>query len=99
MGNHKIGEIVRLKESSHDYTGKYAGTKVEIVQLKENYCTVRAYDDKEFMCPYAYFDFDGPALPVPKCTCGAHKTWGKDCPPYFHYDFCPLYRPKPKEEE
>jgi hypothetical protein len=98
MNEYKSGQIVQLRMDSSDYTGKYAGTSVTIVKLdNDHHCTVTGYDHKEFMCPYAYFDFDPPPLPENKCKCGAFKTWGKDCPTYFHYEFCPLYRPKPKD--
>ena len=34
--------------------------------------------------------------PMPKCECGAHTTYGKDCPPEYHSDYCDLYKPKEK---
>ena len=27
-----------------------------------------------------------------KCTCGTHKTYGKDCPDSFHSDWCDLVK-------
>jgi len=36
-----------------------------------------------------YGDF-GHMPPSPKkCVCGADKTFGADCPPEYHSDYCP----------
>ena len=99
---YKPGDTVRLKQDSDHYTGKYAGTQVTIhTRDTDQSCTVTGYDGYRFMCPIAYFEDDDFGTwnppPIPRiCECGAHKTYGKDCPPFFHYDFCTFYRP-PKE--
>jgi hypothetical protein len=100
--NYKVGDQVKLKQDSKTYTGKYAGTTVCIDEICLNYCNVLGFDGKKFMLPYSYIDddlFEDDDIPPPvpkssKCTCGAHKVYGEDCPDFYHYDFCPLYRPK-----
>lgn len=98
----KAGDRFRLKLDSQHYTGRYAGTEVVVKKVDTtNYCTVTAADGYSFMCPKTYFDygdddfFDYEPPPSKKCTCGAHETYGKDCPPFFHYDYCDFYQPKP----
>lgn len=102
MKKYKVGDIVRLRIDSKHYTMNYAGTKVTLLKkdTKMSYL-VKGYDGKEFTCPISYFDDDDlfhwnlPELPS-KCECGAHKTYGENCPAWYHADFCPLYRPPRK---
>jgi len=64
VNNFLVGEHIKLRHDSDHYTGNYAGTLVEIIKLdNETYCTVKAHDDKEFMCPYGFFEFEPPSLP------------------------------------
>jgi len=96
---HKVGESVRLSRESQNYTGRYAGTKVTILDISNTtYCTVVGYDGRKFACPYSYIiddnDFFGYEVPKAKCICGAVKTYGEDCPDFFHYPYCPRYRPR-----
>jgi hypothetical protein len=99
MSDFKIDEEVIISKDSSHYTGKYAGTYAQIKKIIKNfYCEVKAYDGHTFSCPIKYLNKKTmlPEIPTSyfKCTCGATKTYGKDCPPYFHFDYCPLYRPK-----
>lgn len=99
---YKVGESVRLSRESKDYTGHYAGTKVTILKADNStYCTVVAYDGRTFACPYSYIiddsDFFGYEIPKARCTCGAVKTYGDDCPDFFHYPYCPRFRPKKED--
>jgi hypothetical protein len=93
----KVGDKVVCKKDSSSYTGRFAGTDVKIIKLDtNNHCTVEAYDGTIFMCPLGYLeDYDNfYTIPPQPCQCGASKTYGKDCPAYFHYHYCPLYRDK-----
>ena len=101
MSKYKIGDKVRLsRRKSGSYTGKYTGTEVTITNMHtETFVTVRGYDGQYFACPTSYFDCDddypyGNYPPPIKCFCGAHSTWGENCPDFFHHDYCPLYKPK-----
>ena len=98
---HKIGDKVKLRKDSRHYTGNYAGTEVLIKTVDSDlHCTVTGFDGKDFMCPVSYIENSDdffkyePMEPKNKCLCGAHITWGKECPAYFHSDFCPFYKPK-----
>lgn len=99
---YKTGDKVHIRQDSQHYTQKYAGTFATVDQADgKNYCTVIGYDGHKFMCPYSYledddfFTYSPPATPSSsQCECGAHAAYGEDCPPFFHYDYCKLYRPK-----
>ena len=97
MSRYKTGDSVRIKQESHHYTGPYAGTVATIIKVDTDlHCTVEAFDGMKFMCPYEYISDDLPPIPTAifSCECGAHSTYGKNCPAYYHADYCPLYRPR-----
>ena len=96
MAKWKVGDKVVCKKDSNHYTGNYAGTDVEIISLDtSHHCTVLGYDGKKFLCPYDYLQgYDDFYNSYRKCECGAHKVYGKNCPAYFHHDYCPFYKPK-----
>ena len=103
MNKYKVGDHVKISDKGKNWTGKYTGTTVIIDEIEKTYCNVLAFDGKKFMLPYSYIDDDlfedmeDLPPPIPKdsrCTCGAHKTWGEDCPDFYHHDYCPLYKPK-----
>jgi hypothetical protein len=104
LDKYREGDNVILRDDSASYTGPYAGTLVTIESLDtDNHCTVIGYDGKRFMCPYSYivtdddedfFTFEPSQPTYPKCQCGASKVYGDDCPPFYHYDYCPLYKVK-----
>ena len=99
---YKVGDNVKISQKGKSWTGRYTGTTAYIYEVKPTYCNVIGFDGKKFMLPYSYIDedlFEDDELPppIPKdsgCTCGAHKVYGEDCPSFYHYDYCPLYRKK-----
>lgn len=40
------------------------------------------------------FEIEQNGCAVITCTCGAHKTYGFECPPSYHYQWCDLKRRK-----
>lgn len=99
MTKYKVGDQIKIKIDSKNWTGKYAGTTSAIYETLPTYCNVIGFDGKKFMIPYSYIDDDllEEIPPIPKnsrCQCGASKAYGEDCPPFYHYDYCPLYKPK-----
>jgi len=100
---YQIGDKVKLKYTSKSWTCQYAGQEVEIISiLSKTTSTVRATDGYEFFCPNDYFDKKTEtsctsSTYIIECTCGAHKTWGENCPSFFHSDYCSLYKPRKED--
>ena len=94
MKDYKIGDTATLPTDQTDYLGRYSGTNVTITKIDRDIFTCQGYDGFTFSFPKSFLDFEEAKISSYDCVCGAHVTWGKDCPKFFHHGRCSLFKNK-----